>query len=1381
MSIEPEVVSEGDEQGGNGDLIQVPRSAAQVDDENPPRLPFPVVAIGASAGGLEAFMEFFQNMPPKPGMAFVLVQHLPPDRESMISEILRRHTPMPVDQIEDGMVVQPDHVYVIRPGRTLTLKDGRLHLSEPLTTPRHGRPVDDLFRSVAEEQRERAICIVMSGMGSNGTAGTEEVKAVGGLAIAQDPESAKFPSMPRHLVDSHLADLILKPSEMPAALLKYAQHSYASGHGGPSAGSPRTEQALSDILTILRTRARHDFTGYKKATILRRIQRRMGLCQIENLIDYAALLRQTPGEIQALVDDLLIHVTGFFRDPEAWEALREHVLLPLVREKETNGAIRCWVSACSSGEEAYTLAILLNEVAAMERKTVDIKIFATDMAERTLSHARSGLYPGGIETEISPERLERYFDREDSLYRIKREIRECVVFAPQNVTQDPPFSRLDVVTCRNLLIYLEPDLQARVLALLHFGLMDGGVLFLGSSETASAADGYFEAIDKRFRIYRRLGPTRHGQIEFSRLAGIQSAEFERAPGRPLPKISLAQLTNRILLERHTPAAVTTDRQLRIMYFHGQTDEFLSLPGGEPTRDLLSLVRESIRGAVRVATQKAMTEGQPQSVKDGLIETLDGPFRVVVTAELLDERVAPGFLLVSFQKVRDPEPVHTLLLEGNGQNASLQEELQRVRDELQSTVEELQSSNEELRAANEETMSINEELQSSNEELETSKEELQSLNEELVTVNAQLQAKMEELESTTNDLSSLLASTDIAVVFLDTRFRIRQFTPAIRDLIELIPSDIGRPLNDLAKKFHDPGLMADCAEVLERLIPREIEVSSESGRHYMRRVHPYRTTDDRITGVVLTFIDVTHRKKAEILLRASEEQMRLLVEGANEFAMILLDADGRITSWSPGAERLLGYTERQAIGQSGEILLPPERREEEWREELEEARKTGKSAEDRQHTRRDGSEFWGSGVLHALYDLNGNISGFVKILRDDSVRKEQEDAQGKTIRAERRARRDAEWATGMRDRFLAVLSHELRTPLSSILLWSQILSDKNLSEEQRQQGLAALQISAESQKQLLDELLDTSRIASGKIQLQPRPTDVGELISTTVEMMQPSAQTAGIAVEMDLQPSRLVSLLDPDRIRQVLTNLLTNAIKFNSAGGSVSVRLRTTPQEIHLQVSDTGQGIAPEFLPEIFEPFTQQEREATRSLGGLGLGLAISRQLVQLHGGSIRASSPGIGQGSRFQVRLPYTRPSESPAGGAAPADGPATIPPGFRILLVEDDEQTRIAIVRLLERAGAEVSTLASPAQVLDELQRFNPQLILSDVGLPEEDGFAMMRRVREFEETNQRPPVSAIALTAFAREDDQLQALVSGFQQHVSKPVDGERLIRIIADYAQP
>ena len=856
----------GDRDGAEG-ASGTERLTAPPDDARRPRLPFPVVGVGASAGGLEAYTEFLRACPADPGMAFVFVQHLPPDRESMLVELLARQTHMPVLEVEDGRQIEPDHVYVIRPGHTLTVRDGRLRLGPVLAARGHGRPVDDFFRSLAEEQQQRAVAVVFSGMGSNGTAGAQAVKAVGGLVIAQEPESAKFPGMPRSLIDAHLPDYILRPSEVPEALIRYASQPYAAGDGGEP--TPRDEQVLADVLAVLRARTRHDFAGYRKPTLLRRVRRRMGLGQFASMVDYVRALRQTPAEVAALADDLLIHVTGFFRDPEAWEALREKVVDPLAVERSDGAEVRCWVAACATGEEAYSLAMLLVEAAEARGKRFDVKVFATDMAERALGSARSGAFPNGIESEVSPERLARFFDRDDSFYRVKKELRELVIFAPQNILQDPPFSRLDIGTCRNLLIYLEPVTQRRVLALMHFGLREGGCLMLGTSESASLADGDFEPIDKKYRLFRRVGPTRAGTLDLPALVNA-AREFRptlaQAAAPPAPQAA-AQLVVRALLDRHTPAAVAVDAAGQIVHVHGDTSRYLALPSGSPTLDLLAMANDQVRGPVRAALHRAAESHLPVVVRDGLIDTPEGRRRVEVGAAPLGFRGGPPLYLVTFRDYPEPPPPAPAEA-GESTVGELADELQRVKNELQGALEEMQSSNEELKASHEEATSLNEELQSTNEELETSKEEMQSLNEELVTVNAQLQAKMGELEATANDLGSLLTSTDIAVLFLDPKFRIRRFTPAVRDLLELIPSDVGRPFVDLRLKFDDPELLADARRVLDRLVPVERAVASESGRHYLRRILPYRTQDDRIDGVVVAFVDVTERRKADDAVRAN---------------------------------------------------------------------------------------------------------------------------------------------------------------------------------------------------------------------------------------------------------------------------------------------------------------------------------------------------------------------------------------------------------------------------------------------------------------------------------------------------------------------------------
>ena len=1357
------------------------RLAEPVDQEQPPRLPFAVVGIGASAGGLEACIDFFKATPANPGMAFVVVQHLPPDRESLIAEILSKHTTMPVLQVEDGIAVEINHVYVIRPANTMKIHEGHLHLSEPVEERGHRRPVDDFFRSLAEEQRERAIGVILSGMGSNGSTGAQSIKAVGGVCIAQDPSSAKFPMMPRHLIDAGLADFILRPQDMPEALVRYAKHPYATSRPDAEALLQGERQVYADILTMLRTRSRQDFTGYKKPTVLRRIQRRMGLHQIETLSQYARMLRQNPTESLTLADDLVIHVTGFFRDPDAWQSLSEQVIAPMVAERETGTAIRAWVTACASGEEAYSLGILLTEAAEAAGKTFDVKIFATDLTDRVLSHARNGVYPMGIESEITPERLDRFFDKDDSTFRIKPVLREMVVFAPQNLLQDPPFSRLDFCTCRNLLIYLQPDVQRRVLGLLHFGLREGGTLFLGNSETVSGCEELFETIDKKWRIFRRVGPTRQGTVNFP--LNVNTGDIERGLGRMIPRASIAHMTQRVLIERFTPAAVVVDRQQRAVYFHGDTSPFLVQPPGEPTRELLVMAREDIRGSLRIALHRCLTENTSTTVPDGFIDSPEGRVRIAVTVAPLESKTVSDYFIVSFERIPYVLPPATAHNGDKHHETETEppavEQLQRVRSELERTVEELQTSNEELKASNEEVTSVNEELQSTNEELETSKEELQSLNEELSTVNAQLQTKMEELETATSDLSSLLSSTDIAVVFLDTQFRIRRYTPALLDLIELIPSDVGRPLQDLAQKFSDPDLMADARKVLERLIPIERQIASEGKRWYMRRILPYRTMDNHIEGVVITFVDITRRHVAEIAQRESEERYRLIVEGATEYAIIMLDDHGRIATWNTGAEHVLGYSPKEVLGDSiGVIFTIEDQLAGMPEKEIKTARETGRAVDERWHVRKDGRQIWASGWLTSLTDDTGQLRGYAKIMRDNTDRKLAEERV-------HQARRAAELANDAKDQFLATVSHELRTPLSVILLWSKMINAGSLSAEEIKDANASIERSAEAQKQLIEDLLDTSRISSGKLRLNLKPTDLRALVDMAVSSIRPAAETKGIKILTDADPTANVGtvLIDPDRMQQIAWNLLSNAVKFTPGDGLITVELQRLSDQVELRVTDNGRGFEPGFAATMFERFTQAENPQTRAQGGLGLGLAITKQLVTLHGGTIEAQSTGVNLGATFTVRLPcpVITPTQTAAAEAAILPTAANRIRGLHMLLVEDNPDSGTALAKLLGGLGANVKLVQSAAVALDAFKAAKFDLIVSDVGMPDMNGYTFIQQIRKLELARPGMPVPAIALSAFTRDQDRQQAMASGFQTHVAKPVEINALMQAMLALLPP
>ena len=882
---------------------------------------FPVVGIGASAGGLDAFKKFFSAMSPDSGMAFVLIPHLDPSHRSLMVELLSRQTAMNVREAADGMPVEPNGVYIIPPNKYLSISKGQLRLTGP--TERRGLPtaLDGFFRSLAADQQEKAIGIVLSGTGSHGTPGLKEIKAVGGMIMAQDPETAEYDQMPQSAINTGLVDYVLPPEKMPEALIKYARQPYLRAPE-PTPPAEAAAEQIAPVLDLLRTRSRYDFRCYRKNMLNRRIQRRMGICQIDAVPAYVAFLREHPEEITALYRDLLIGVTSFFREPEAFQTLQQQVIPELVERQSGEIPVRVWVPACATGEEAYSIAILLLEQFAAIKKSVNVQIFASDVDEESLEVARRGIYAASAISELSPERIKQFFVKTDeSHYQVTKQLRESLIVTRQNVISDAPFSRLDLISCRNLLIYLEPELQQKVLSLFHFALNEQGALLLGCSESIGQHTDLFEPVSKKWRVYRRIGPGRRDLVQVPIVAGADRRV--RIPNNEpslRAKGGFAELMQKLLLDRYAPAAVLINRKYEVLSFFGRTTDYLELPTGEPTRDLMSLARQGLRTKIRAACHKVLSGGDTVAVLEARLPRNGVSVVCTITVSLLHEpKEVDGLLLVAFQdRVAEVPPSGPQALATDDESAvvrQLEYEVETTREDLQSTIEELQSSNEEV-------MSMNEELQSANEELETSKEELQSFNEELSTVNSQLQDKVEELERANNDFRNLLTSTEIATVFLDTDLRIRRFTPATAQLLNLIETDIGRPIRDFALRFTDQTLLQDTGQVLDKLTPVETEIHSEEGRCYLRRILPYRTADNRIEGVALTFVDITKRIQAE----AESRRLATVLRDSND-AILLLDLEGRITAWNRGAAQLYGYSEAEALKLNIGGLVPEDKRAE----------------------------------------------------------------------------------------------------------------------------------------------------------------------------------------------------------------------------------------------------------------------------------------------------------------------------------------------------------------------------------------------------------------------------------------------------------------------
>ncbi|MBK8578507.1 MAG: PAS domain-containing protein [Candidatus Accumulibacter sp.] len=921
-----------------------PQSVAPPGPTEVTEVSFPIVGIGASAGGLSAFEAFFSGMPADidPGMAFVLVQHLAPDHKSILAELIRRYTRMQVFEVEDGMPVRVNCAYIIPPNHDMAFLNGTLQLLEP-SEPRGRRlPIDFFFRSLAQDQHQLAIGIVLSGTGSDGTLGVRAIKGEAGMVMVQSPESTEFDGMPRSAIATGLVDWQLPPAAMPAQLIAYVAHAFGEHSALIAEQTPSNENALKKIFILLRAQTGHDLSQYKTNTINRRIVRRMALHQIESIEDYVRYLQKSPAEVDALFRDLLIGVTSFFRDPQAFQALEEQVIPQIFDNHPPGSVIRVWSTGCSTGEEAYSIAILLQERMEALKQGWTLQVFASDIDRHAIAAARAAVYPASIAADISPQRLARFFTAEadGSAYRINKSIRDLLVFSEHDLLRDPPFSRLDLISCRNLLIYLGAELQKSIIPLFHYALNPSGMLFLGTSESVGNFFDLFSVLDRKAKIYQR-------QEDF---AGKQYAALRRflptrtvlsrssAKGDSPVRLPLREVAEQSLLEQIGVAGALINGQGDIFYLHGRTGAYLEpAPGEAGINNILRMAREGLRLELGMALAKAASSQHVVRVS-GLHVRTNGHFswvRLSVGPVTRGTGVAPEspLYLVTLEESPVLDPAAAALPAAGGADtgvdadariAALTEELRAKDEYLQSTREELETANEELKSSNEEMQSVNEELQSTNEELETSKEELQSVNEELATVNAELNTKVLDLSRANNDMNNLLAGTGIATVFVDHCLRILRFTPSASQIINLIPGDVGRAVGHIVSNLvgYDR-LVADVQGVLDTLAPKEAQVRSTAGRWYTMSIRPYRTLDNVIEGAVITFVDITEMRRIEDALAKEQPSLRLAVVVRDAFdAITVHDLDGRIIAWNPAAERIYGWSEAEALLLNVRDRIPP---------------------------------------------------------------------------------------------------------------------------------------------------------------------------------------------------------------------------------------------------------------------------------------------------------------------------------------------------------------------------------------------------------------------------------------------------------------------------
>lgn len=1342
-----------------------------------------VVGIGASAGGLAALFTFLDHLPTDTGMAYVVILHLSPKHDSSADKLLQRSTRMPVIQASLPTKIEPNHVYVISPSIDLTVVDGWLQVL-PASRPR-GRHVaiDKFFRTLAENHRDRAIGVILSGTGSDGSIGIAKLKEQGGVTLAQLPEDAEYDDMPRNAIATGNVDFVLPVAEIPQKLVQLSRNAREirlpiSGEDAePSIAtivdSTRAdEDAVRDILRIISERTGHDFHHYKKATILRRIERRLQVNLLRDVRAYRSFLEASDSETEALLSDLLISVTNFFRDREAFETVEREIIPTLFAGRFGANPVRVWTAGCATGEEAYSLAMLLCDEADRLAEPPALQVFATDIDERAIARARVGLYPASVVTDVPPSRLREYFSKEQRQYRVKKSLRDKVLFATHNVLRDPPFSRMDLISCRNLLIYLDRDIQGRLLQMFHFALRPGGFLFLGNSESAETATQYFDVVDKKHRIFRARAQPR---------ASIQVPTLPLRPGMvsppaPPPRrrkgFSFTDIHQRVL-ELYAPPSVVVDADYNVVHASENAGRYLRFMGGEPTYNLLKVIEPSLRLDLRSVLIQALNSKKSVEAKDIRFERGEEVAHVSITARpFRDAEADAEFVLVLFDESEHPaSPV----VQGEQRVVKdqvlmhLEEELQRTKERLQSTVEQSEISTEELKASNEELQAINEELRSATEELETSKEELQSVNEELTTVNHELKAKVEEAAQINDDLRNFIASTEIATVFVDAELRIKRYTPRAEDIFSIIPTDIGRRLLDITHRLHYPELADDAASAFSLLQVREREVRASDGRTFISRVLPYRTAENRIDGAVLTFVDVTMLRQAEAQARSQAASIELASRDSSDWGVILLDKQGRVGSWSSGAMRLLGFEQSEMVGQTLDRICSPE-------EFLDfgTVAALGRQARqetgivERWYTRKDGSRFLGCTLITPI---GHGEDGFVLMLWERRELAEQDRAKSE----EHSHRADEQAANALRDEFLAVMSHELKHPLNLISVNTELLArmPQLRASDDVARIVATLRRAIKGQSQIIDDLLDLSRMRTGKLRLNVAPVNLSSLVEAIVEGARADISAVELNIEF-LADGPVVVCGDVHRIEQIVWNLLSNAIKFTHGPGQIVVRVVPEGEFGRLTVQDSGQGIDPDFLPRVFDMFGQAAARAASKQTGLGIGLALVRKLVNHHGGKVEVASRGIGCGSTFSVWLPLF--AEKPR--ELDAEEQSNLLAGLKVLLVDDTSETVEALQALLELEGAQVVGATSGQEALELTERQQFGLVVSDVGMPGMDGHAFMKALR------QRPAYAAtptIALTGFGSSRDVENALAAGFTAHISKPVSLEGLMKVIRTLALP
>ena len=1338
-------------------------------DETPvPAATFPIVGVGASAGGLEAFTKLLRALPVDTGMAFVLVQHLAPSHASALADILGRATSMPVREVENRATVEPDHVYVIPPGQDLGIYGGSLQLS-PRTESGQHRPIDEFFRTLAGERGHEAIGVVLSGTGNDGTLGLEAIKAEGGITFAQDG-TAQHDGMPQSATASGCVDFVLPPKEIAREIVRIGRQR----HELPDAGSQDPDGApkLAPILRHLRRATGVDFTHYKFSTLYRRISRRMLLRKTTSLDDYAQLLQESPSEIDALFQDILINVTSFFRNPDAFEALATKTFPRLVKDRSRTDPVRMWVVGCSTGQEAYSLAIAFAEFSEAAQSSVPLQVFATDVNPSAVEKARAGVFPEGLLQEVSPTRLQRFFVKVDGSYRISKAIRDTCLFSRHNVLVDPPFSRIDLLSCRNLLIYLEPVLQQRVLPTLHFALRPSGYLWLGGSETVGSHQNLFETQDSKHKIYTKRSGSGVAHVPLQQ-SDAPPKSFTPATTRASDSAAeLQRAADRFLLSKFTPPGVLVSADLEVVQYRGETAPYLTPAPGKASLSILKMLREGLLVPVRAAIQRA-ERGETPAREEGVRIESDGGHREVaveVLRILANDSEQAGFLILFEDTARvrhaqaaklENAPASSEQQSAEQDRARLAEQLAATHEYLQSVIEQQEAANEELQSANEEVQSANEELQSINEELETSKEEIQSSNEELAIMNDELNTRNAELNRINDDLGNLLGSVEMPIVILGRDLRVRRFTAAAEALLNLLPSDVGRPVGAIKLGLALDDLELLLAQVLRSGSAPDREVQDLRGRWYSLRLRPYKTVGSEIDGVILMLVDVN-------LLERAREYAESIVTAVRE-PLLVLDREFRVRTANPAFYETFRWSPKDVEGRLLGDLGNRQWDSADLRRLLAGVMAQGGSFSDfvvRDDTAEHGERTM---LLHArrlVQDLDLDPSILLAI--EDVT--ERLRLQAEPLQAELRKSAELLEADRRKNEFLAMLAHELRNPLAPIrnaLSILEVSSDPQMVSQMREM----MQRQVDQMVRLVDDLLDVSRITTGRIELRKGRLSLASIVSHAVEVARPTCDAMGLSLTLSLPPVSVYVHGDPTRLAQVVGNLLNNASKFTDSGGHVWVSVVREGDQAVIRFRDSGVGVAADQIEHIFEMFAQIDASLERSRTGLGIGLTLVRTLVELHDGTVEVHSDGLGQGSEFVVRLPALRDAEDrPSEPQLTKRAPTKV---RRILVVDDNRDSAESLATLLRLNGNETRTAFDGLEAVEAASAFRPDMVLLDLGLPKLNGFEAARRLR------QEPWAKGlilVAMTGWGQDADRQKTKDAGFDAHLVKPVDHAQLAKLLA-----